>query len=360
MFESLKVRNFRSLVSLDVQGLSRVNLLVGKNNVGKTSVLEAVEMLASGGRPVSLLRGPRRRGEVLLEAGERHRLDLDLRHLFSGHRMEEGASFRVTGRGGEVEATVACVVQPEMTQGSLFGDELEDGARLVLWLTGPDNPEGAAIPVSRSGSVVEEVRRNGPAVTGGPSIGSASVVFVGTDGQDVAALQQIWDGLVLTSEEDKVVAAMKIIEPSIERLAFTSRQRSPSNVAFVKLAGQEQRLPLGSFGEGTRRLLALAVYLVKASGGVLLVDEIDTGLHYTALESMWRFVIESARRLDVQVFATSHSGDCVRALAWLQTEAPELAADVSVHRIERGAERSVRYSAADIEIAARHHMDVRG
>jgi AAA15 family ATPase/GTPase len=106
--------------------------------------------------------------------------------------------------------------------------------------------------------------------------------------------------------------------------------------------------------------LALAIFLARAAGGVLLVDEIDTGLHYTTLESMWRFVIETARRLDVQVFATSHSGDCVRSLAWLQSDDSNLASEVSVHRIEKGVNEAVRYSAAEIETAARHHIEVRG
>ena len=185
-------------------------------------------------------------------------------------------------------------------------------------------------------------------------------MFLGTEGAPADSLQQIWDSLVLTSEEEKVTAAMKIIEPSIERLAFTSREARVSSVAFVKLAGEDQRVPLGSLGDGTRRLLALAIFLARATGGVLLVDEIDTGLHYTTLESMWRFVVETARRLDVQVFATSHSGDCVRALAWLQSDDPDLASAVSVHRVEKGVDAAVPYSAAEIETAARHHIEVRG
>ena len=185
-------------------------------------------------------------------------------------------------------------------------------------------------------------------------------MFLGTEGAPASSLQQIWDSLVLTSEEEKVTAAMKIIEPSIERLAFTSRETRLSSVAFVKLAGEDERVPLGSLGDGIRRLLALAIFLARASGGVLLVDEIDTGLHWTTLESMWRFVVETARRLDVQVFATSHSGDCVRALAWLHLDDPDLASEVSVYRMEKGLEAAVLYSAAEIETAARHHIEVRG
>jgi len=119
-------------------------------------------------------------------------------------------------------------------------------------------------------------------------------------------------------------------------------------------------MPLGSLGDGIRRLLALAICVANAKEGVLLVDEIDTGLHYTTLESMWRVVVETARRLNVQIFATSHSNDCVQALASLQSDEPDVASDVSVHRIERGAAAAVPYTAAEIEIAARHHVEVRG
>ncbi|MDY6993794.1 MAG: AAA family ATPase, partial [Pseudomonadota bacterium] len=120
------------------------------------------------------------------------------------------------------------------------------------------------------------------------------------------------------------------------------------------------RVPLGILGDGIRRLLGLAVFLVKSAEGYLLVDEIDTGLHYSTMEDMWRFVIQTANRLNVQVFATTHSSDCVRALAWLQQDEPELAEYVVLHRIEADATQSTRYSAEELEIAARHHIEVRG
>ena len=153
---------------------------------------------------------------------------------------------------------------------------------------------------------------------------------------------------------------MQIIEPNIERIAFTSRDSRWPAAAWVKLRDDDHRIPLGSLGDGIRRLLALAIYVARASGGVLLVDEIDTGLHFSTLEQMWKFIVESAIRLDVQVFATSHSGDCLRALAWLESDMPELAQEVSVHRVERGYSNSERYSANDIEVAIRHDIEVRG
>ncbi len=361
MYDSLKVQGFRAFNSFELPGLTRVNLLVGKNNAGKTSLLDAVELAALGGRISSLLGSLARRGEVSFESvDEQVRRDLDVCHLFWGHRIQEGAYFEVTACTGSIERKVRCEVQRsqrEQNQLYLLAMQPDPGPPLDIVLIGPDNPNGIPdLPLSARGSV-PEYRRSG---TSAHLLGQANVWFLDTAGVDLNVLRALWDPFVLTPEEEKVIFAIRILEPTIERLAFTGHPTSSESAAFVKLTGEVQRIPLGSLGDGIKRLLAQAICLARAAGGVLLIDEIDTGLHYTTLEAMWRFVIESARRLDVQVFATSHSGDCIRALAWLQTDAPELAADISVHRIDRAATAAVRYSAADIEIAARHHIEVRG
>lgn len=361
MYESLTVHGFRAFSSFDLPNLSRVNLFVGKNNSGKTSLLDAIEIASGGGRISSLLKSPRRRGEVFSEhAEERPRLELDVRHLFFGHRIEEGGGFEIVARTNSSEYAVRCTVrrgEPSQPELDLAGEQSELIPSFALVMTGPENVSGEPVLPLSSNGVLDYRRGNvGLALQGI----ATNIAFLGTDGPDPNALQQIWDRLVLTPEEEKVISAMRIIEPTIERLAFVSGGVRAISVAFVKLSGEGERVPLGSLGDGTRRLLALAIYMARAAGGILLIDEVDTGLHYTAMESMWRFVIQSARRLDVQVFATSHSGDCVRALAWLQTDAPELAAEVSVHRIDRSAAAAVRYSAQDIEVAARHHIEVRG
>jgi AAA domain, putative AbiEii toxin, Type IV TA system/AAA ATPase domain len=363
MYEFIEIKRFRQFDAFELSGLTRVNLLVGRNNSGKTSLLESIEILALAGRTSSLLRCLRRRGEVSSVTSEErsNRMELDVRHLFPGHRLEAGLSFELLARTGTVETHVWCEVERaphDESQLELVPDAMDLEPQLALHLRGPETPpEGILLPVSAEGTLLSDPSRRVQPVA---LQGGSPVVFLGTEGAPTDSLQQIWDSLVLTAEEDKVTAAMKIIEPSIERLAFTGREGRLSTVAFVKLAGGDQRVPLGSLGDGTRRLLALAIFLARAAGGVLLVDEIDTGLHYTTLESMWRFVIETARRLDVQVFATSHSGDCVRALAWLQSDDPALASEVSVHRVEKGADAAVPYSAAEIETAARHHIEVRG
>lgn len=123
--------------------------------------------------------------------------------------------------------------------------------------------------------------------------------------------------------------------------------------------GTKRRLPMGSHGDGMRRLLALSLSLTQTAGGVLLVDEIDTGLHWSIMADMWRMVVSSAIETNTQVFATTHSLDCLRGLASLCENHKELSEHVSVHKIDRELEEAVAFDAAQIEIAVSQEIEVR-
>ena len=119
------------------------------------------------------------------------------------------------------------------------------------------------------------------------------------------------------------------------------------------------RVPLASMGDGIRRLLALSLSAIASGGGYLLVDEVDTGLHYSIMSRMWEILIETAVRLGTQVFATTHSQDCINSLAWLYEEKPELCQGVRLHRIEKDQSATVVYSPAELPVIERDHIEVR-
>lgn len=151
-----------------------------------------------------------------------------------------------------------------------------------------------------------------------------------------------------------------MILSSIEKIAFLGREgpRSTGGVV-VKLKNSDARLPIGSLGDGVRRLLSLSLAVISASGGYLMVDEIDTGLHHSVMENMWRMVITTSKRLNVQVFATTHSQDCINSLGRLYTVAPKHAAEVSLHRVERGLPHSIRYGPDEVSTAALQEIEIR-
>jgi len=119
----------------------------------------------------------------------------------------------------------------------------------------------------------------------------------------------------------------------------------------------QRPMPIGSLGDGMWRMFCIAVGLVRSRGGVLLVDEIETGLHYSAMEAMWRLVLQTAERLNVQVFATTHSSDCVNSLAGVcRGPSP---GHVTLQRVELGEDEGVAYSQDEIWAAAQHGVEMR-
>jgi predicted ATPase len=99
--------------------------------------------------------------------------------------------------------------------------------------------------------------------------------------------------------------------------------------------------------------------VVRAGGGVLLIDEIDTGLHYSVMGDMWRLVYDAAKRLDVQVFAATHSRDCTQSLAAIVEAGEAPRPEVTIQRIERGNPHAVAFTDDEIRIAAEIGAEVR-
>jgi hypothetical protein len=379
MFKSLRFSNFRAFRSLNIDGLTRLNLFVGENNAGKTSVLEGAEILMAGGLPWSLLRSPTRRLEGFLPSVERRagRDVLDIRHLFHGHELRAGSAFSLQGDGTKArfvrcrvavgseeseeaaqaslsfrESTAAGLVGPVGAQGS-FDPETP----LMLELEGDQLGHPRNVPLGPGGtlSIPLAARR-----LGAEDDVDAPMNFISTTDPDYR-LAALWDRVVLTPGEDRVTDALRIIEPGIERVASLSRidGRASSSSIVLRLSGSGERVPIGSMGDGMKRLFVLSVNLVNSAGGCLFVDEIDTGLHHTVMAKMWTLLIEAATRLDVQIFATTHSLDCLQSLTRVYEAQQHFADQISVHRLRRGSENAVRYAADEMLVAVQQEMEIR-
>jgi hypothetical protein len=194
---------------------------------------------------------------------------------------------------------------------------------------------------------------------------SRPVHFVTTASLSAAETVSLFDEVVLTPEETLVTDALRTIDPSIERIAAKSAASTRMLDAdqrggfVVRCGGIAQPIPIGSMGDGIWRMLGLALALARAENGVLLVDEIDTGLHFTVMVDMWKMVAATAERLGVQVFATTHSRDCYESLAAIARDTVAEGSEVTIQRIEREKGRAVAYTEQEIVAAAEHGAEVR-
>ncbi len=346
MIKKLEITGFRSFPKFKIGKLARVNLFVGKNNTGKTSLLEAIEILALG-TPEGLYQSPRRRLEFLFQdQSGSHR---PFTHLFTGHDLRPGSSFKIKAPNlGSVECRI---IEAELNEQIQLFDDPDLPPQLDR-LKIEFKSRKVRPPVSFS--VSSDIRR----VYRADNL-DKPVNFVGTEDIVSRDLSRQWDQVVLTPEEELVTSALQIIEPRIQRIAFLAEGRNTRPGVFLKLNDTHVRLPLGSVGDGLKRILSLAIHLATSAGGWLLVDEIDTGLHHTVIADLWRLVIRTAERLDTQVCATTHSLDCVRALASVVVADGLAATDVLLHRVENGLDETVIYTPKELAIAADQRLEVR-
>ncbi|MCI5160388.1 MAG: ATP-binding protein, partial [Candidatus Electrothrix sp. AUS1_2] len=210
----------------------------------------------------------------------------------------------------------------------------------VRWKEKKDKNEGHDYPVSYTGGVsYNDMRRMSYAK---PSSDNNNVEFVPASSLSPQKVVALFDKVVLTPDEELVLKAVKIVEPEIVRLASfgggTFDDNSRGGI-IVKSSKWEERIPIGSFGDGIWRLLGLILSLVGAKNGTLLIDEIDTGLHHTVMSKMWEIICITARKLNVQVFATTHSSDCWKTLADNAVEEEFADMPIRIHRIDKNKTR---------------------
>lgn len=238
-------------------------------------------------------------------------------------------------------------------------------SRLVLTIKGNPSPPVATVSLTRSLGIVpdsldaptQRLRRRSPEDNPSQFITSDSL-----DGDDLISL---WDKISLSKNEELVLRALRFLDPDIERIAAQATTQSFYGGAsirggfIVKSRRYDQPIPIGSFGDGMWRLLAMAIAISQCKGGVLLIDEVDTGLHYSVLPDMWRLIMESAKDLDVQVFATTHSSDCIAALASVCSSNRLLSDTTTLQRVERNSRHATAYNGHEIMTASDRNIEVR-
>lgn len=310
MYESVQIQNFRGFRDLRVAGLTRVNLVVGENNVGKTSLLEALFLLAGieAANPVAHL--DRLRGMSPLY-GERLVAEDLLDWMCAEGNLANNVAITGVRNGGQRDRFTFRVNRKQASLSPQLEWELADGTRRNESYD-PDHNVFTGV-----GNV--------------PWVSHPEPVFIGLVPPSLRADAQRLSLAIQAGRRDSVVKALRLIDGRLETLETLHLGDGVS--IHARLQGLERMMPLNLMGGGFARLCSLLLAASQAAGYLLLVDEIDTGLHYHVLADMWRVVGEAARELDVQVFATTHSYECMVAASEAFAERPE---DLSVHRLERG------------------------
>ncbi len=306
LYTRFRVANFRGLSDLDLMDLRRLNLIVGRNNTGKTSVLEAIAMAIGHPSGASRLRSEYRVSEPFL-------LNVDANvnlYCFALHHAD-GTTFVRSEPSKQVDSTA------ERSWRDFVGTRTNaDGSK--------ESSEDLVV-LSRSlyrfGAPAERRKL------------SALPCFPQDQKQELERFDQAILNADAESAIEATLARLDHRVKSVRALVVGNADRA----LYVDI-GLPKRVPLAVLGQGMQRLLALTTHGYEAKGGVLLIDEIENGLHHSYLEQLWRGLLVVAERLDLQIFATTHSYECLVAAVKATADSDGLA----VHRLERGDDGAVR------------------
>lgn len=266
MFQSFNVQNFRGFREIKLEGLGRVNLVVGKNNTGKTSLLEALALTAN---PSSLNHLPRLFRPTTDVLG-----DLIYRWLI----MDGASAVKLCGTlsNGE-EASVSFLPAGQSPPNATHLRPVPPN--LGAWATPPSRPlKVHVIPVQH---------------------------------RDPDTMVDAFAEAVRSPvDERQMESLLALIDPRIKSIRLDAVGAKPFIVADVGLSA---RVPLGQAGQGVYRLVSVLSELLGHKPKICLIDEIEDGLHYSVLSHVWSGLAEIAERLDIQIFATTHSWECLVA-----------------------------------------------
>lgn len=365
--KSLRIHNFRMLERLEVKKLGHVNLIVGRNNCGKSTVLEALRIYA-GSAHRELLEKISSEHDEKYKTGEYPRdneiYEPPFKHFFTGRKfpeIEEEAIYigEIQDESRSIKIEHIYFIEEMEEYINPLGETRLRSKQLPIPKSSVTSNDSIhyrnALSIRASGTTSRlvdlEPRRKGFRPPSPPYFDRYSCSFVSTQFSSMDELADIWDTILYGEYNDDyndyIITALQFLDAKFEELAFVKKENTDTStrVAIIKLRNEKRRYPLNSMGDGMRRVLQLILKAAYAQNGFLLIDELENGLHYSVQEKVWDLLFELAEKFNIQIFAATHSWDCIESFAKVANSRPE--AEAVLFRLGR----SIRTSDQDRIIA---------
>ena len=346
MLKGLQVRNFRGFKALKIEQLSGINLIAGKNNSGKTSLLEAIFLLCGAGNVqlainTNVIRAVEPGAPLNDPYWKQLFYDLDMRshiEIKAYDKSRVQSTLKITSERQPItEASL------KRTNG-ISAANLFDEGYLAFQFTGPS-----------SQTVKCHIRRKEQGFEIKPPSSNPlfrAIILLSRNRntrEDAMRLGQ----LRRRKQGSLLLKALQVIEPRLQSIEDNTSSGTPMIWGDI---GLSELVPLEAMGEGMTQIARIVLGIASAADGVVLVDEVENGIYHSVLPDFWRAIDEAAKQFHTQVFATTHSFECVIAAH------ESLSKDrFRLHRLEIAEEmsRCVTYEPDAIDAAIRHGLEVR-
>ena len=356
MINNLEFINFRGLIHLSIPELGRVNLISGKNNAGKSSILEGIFLFLDHASPESFVKINRFRGLSVSTD------PISLWNpLFYNLNTQESVCIKMRLRGKEtsleysrddsfVPSDPAGAPQDLFNQ---FVSSAKSSYTLKFTFQQENYVENGHFVVSASGMMRNLYTNSGDSQL-------LPMPFTQFINSTIASNDNVvteWFGkLELDGRKQEIIDILKIIDPAISDVSTIALQGQTLLYAKVN----EKLLPLKLAGDGINKLLFIVLAILANPESIILIDEIETGFHYSMYDKLWEVIATSAKNNNCQIIATTHSYECING-AITGIHALGMKDEFCYYRLEhsRSENKAHRYSGDLLSTAINSGMEVR-
>lgn len=362
MLQSLQLDNYRNFDKLFLDGFRRINILSGMNNTGKTSILEAIFMAHDRYAADFSIKPLVWRGLTLFEMNARsiwhpyfHNFDFEkpIKITLSDSGYKSVVEYRISksvntsfildsinkNPGAVMDSSVS---EDETMNTFYFENNKKTGSSKIT--IGPNNQLNMHLndmQPPRKTAVFVPASSRGNNHNDAESLGKMDIDY----------------GL------GEFVKYLQMIEPRLKSISIVPAAGQSTLYADISL---KRKVPLSYMGEGISKLISILTAILSRPNGVIMIDEIENGIHYSLFPKIWEVIFDAAKKHNTQIFVTTHSNDVLRGLAkyWESVShiLPIEKQDAIFIRLDKNNEGEVKpkkYDSSTLATAIERDWDIR-
>lgn len=348
MFHNIEINRFRGIKYSKIEGLKQINLFFGKNNCGKSSLLDAIFLISGISNPklplnVNIIRNYRR-----LEPSD---MKLDF------YSLDMSNPIVIKAENDETRELQISVVESSTSKVNLLGEDnnvastdLDNKYGLVLKYKVDEHAYESSIIMSHSSNNSLEQRIKMPA----HYKEKLTCRYLNPKYDFTTSIDGLVD-VIKNKDEAFIVNALRLIEPNIKDFVLSQ------NEVLVDI-GLDKRIPINMMGDGARKILSILTTIYECKNGIVLIDELSNGFHYSVMKGVWRAIISVAKKNNVQIFATTHDLDSIKGLRDAAKSGEEYDDSIVCFKLQRTADyelKSYTYSLDSVDYSLTQEIEIR-
>ncbi len=332
MLKNFTIKNYKSIKELEIKELNRINLFVGRNNAGKSNILEAILLYATRFSNANVIEILSLRKDIIIERNISGRLNASasLENILSLITSRSKKLMRQCGVELKTDKEIVTLRSFKEEKSQIDGDTVlkyTPFSDTEIDSNNEDVQEKLRIVMQQDSKETPDFRILGLRRWTDDGVLDKRCIYVNCTSRDNKNFETMWNQIVLSPLKSEVIKALQLIAPEIEDVACIREPGKTEALPYVRI--NEEVIPLHSMGDGIVHILNIMLAMVNVKDGILLLDEMENGLHFHTLEQLWKIINSLSKKLKVQVFVTTHSNDCIRAF---KENAREEGSLYSLHR----------------------------